>query len=486
MSEFDRPNSVYSKALDAVKNKQHVQVQKFQFQKQNKKNGNQLYQMTDVTVGTSVILSSSSKTYDAHREPSFNVWIWADTLEQVQESGGEGVSDDAPQSRPTQAKSTKSINRTLSLQQQKHIMTEVVFGDQVHPTKKSKIEPFQRNQHGCQGHFYSSVVAHLNASSVDSGPFKIAPATVDKTKDFVETGVIARKQVLQQKYGEKFMERKDWDTFNDRPSADEDESFETAIRDEINSMFDALVYGSHESEAGAVSSNAGSNPVYTIEDDEELASVANGGVKRKREHKLEPVKPKATNSVVQFEERTQAISKMLESLTAIMAQPDQSASVAPSGGHASSSPGFDSELKPLLASLLALPKPPGTTTTCELLATGLGRYGIIKLSELQEMDRSEAAKILTGLTWSPMQIAKVLPKEVLHHSQEPASVTNVCSICQEELVFNQARNAFENVIFTACQHGFHINCLATHRRIASNALHGENNPKCPNCNCELL
>jgi hypothetical protein len=32
----------------------------------------------------------------------------------------------------------------------------------------------------------------------------------------------------------------------------------------------------------------------------------------------------------------------------------------------------------------------------------------------------------------------------------PATDVQLCSICQEELVFNQARNAFENVIFTAC------------------------------------
>ena len=66
------------------------------------------------------------------------------------------------------------------------------------------------------------------------------------------------------------------------------------------------------------------------------------------------------------------------------------------------------ELKPLLHSLLTLPKPPGTTATCEVLATGLGKYGIISLSELHEIDRAEADLILKGLNWSPMQIAKVL------------------------------------------------------------------------------
>jgi hypothetical protein len=483
MSAFDRPSSVYCKALEAVKNKEHVQVQKFQFQKQNTRNGCQLYKMTDLTNQSSVVLSSASKTYDAHREPTFNVWIWADTLEPVQEIGGEG---DAPLEKSTLSKSTKTINRNLTLQQQKHIMIQVLFGDQIHPTTKIKIEPFQRHRFGFQGHFYTSVVTHLNASSADSGPFKVAPATVDKTKDFVETGVIARMQNLKQKYGENFMDRKDWNTFNDRPDSD-DGSFESAMRDEINSMFDALVYGSYEPEAGGNGGAASSksNPVYTPADDDVLAAAANGGAKRpKREHVLEPVKPKAVNSVAQYEERTSAITKMVDSLHSIMA--DQSASAAPSVGRANSSPAFNPELKPLLASLLALPNPPGTTTTCELLATGLGRYGIIKLAELQEMDRGDAEKILTGLNWSPMQIAKVLPKVVVHQSPEPASATNVCTICLEELVFNQARNVFENVIFTACQHGFHINCLATHRRTAASALHGENNPKCPNCNCELL
>ena len=413
MSAFDRPNSVYCKALEAVKNKEHVQVQKFQFQRQNTKNGYQFYKMTNVTDLSSVVLSSTSKTYDAHREPNFNVWIWADTLEPVEEIGAEGGGE----AKSTQAKTTKSINRTLTLTQQKHIMIEVVFGDQIHPTKKIKIEPFQRNRFGNQGHFYTSVVTHLNASSAESGPFKVAPATVDKTKDFVETGVIAREQVLKQKYGEKFMDRRDWNTFNDRPDSDDDGTFDSAMRDEINSMFDALVYGSHEPEAPE---GEGSKHAYTEEDDDKLAETANGGSKRKRDHALEPVKPKAHNSVVQFEERTNAITKMVESLHSIMAQTDQSATVAPSGGRANSSPGFDPELKPLLASLLALPNPPGTTTTCELLATGLGRYGIIKLAELQEMDRSDAEKILTGLNWSPMQIAKVLPKVVVQPAGPPA------------------------------------------------------------------
>ena len=106
MSAFDRPNSVYCKALEAVKNKEHVQVQKFQFQKQNTRNGYQVYKMTDVTNLSSVELSSTSKTYDAHREPNFNVWIWADTFEPVQEIDGEGGGE----AKPTQAKSTKSIN----------------------------------------------------------------------------------------------------------------------------------------------------------------------------------------------------------------------------------------------------------------------------------------------------------------------------------------------------------------------------------------
>jgi hypothetical protein len=412
MGEFDNPRSVYSVSLKAVAEKEHKQVQKFQFQKQNKKNGQQLYKMTDVTTGTSVILSSASKVYDWHRQPDCNVWIWADTFEQVDVDAEAADVHERPKATVQKNAFSKQINRTLNLQQQKHILTEVVFGDQIHPTKKIKIEPFQRNQHGCQGHFYASVCAHLNSSSAESGPFKNAPATVERIKDFIEIGVNDRMKVLQEKYGEKFKERRDWDTFNDRPSADEDETVETILKAEINSLFDALVYGSFEPQRDSSSSESTivGSAAYTGEDDETLANVVNaGGLKRKREHKLESVKPKSVNSIVQFEQRTSAITEMVKSLTAIMAQPE-SASIAPTGrpSATASLSDFDSELKPLLQSLLGLPKPPGTTAICEALAMGLGKYGIISLSELHEMKLEDAESILKGLNWSPMQIAKVL------------------------------------------------------------------------------
>ena len=98
----------------------------------------------------------------------------------------------------------------------------------------------------------------------------------------------------------------------------------------------------------------------------------------------------------------------MKSLTALMGQPE-SASIAPTGRPSASSSDFDPEMRPLLQSLLALPKPPGTTAICESLAMGLGKYGIISLSELHEMDRADAEAILQELKWSPMQITKVLP-----------------------------------------------------------------------------
>ena len=421
MGEFDNPRSVYSMSLKAVADKVHKQVQKFQFQKQNKRNGQQLYKMTDVTTGSSVILSAASTIYNKHREPDFNVWIWADTFERVEDNVDAEVALTAQGGTAAvtvQKKgSSKQINRNLSLIQQKHILTEVVFGEQIHPTKKTKIEPFQRNVHGQNGHFYASVVAHVNASSKKEGPFHSAPATVDKTKDFVEIGVNDRMKVLQGQYGDDFMARKDWDTFNDRPADEEEETRDTILKAEINSLFDALVYGAHEPRSSSAESTVAGEvaaAAYSPEGDKNVADVANGSnetKKRKREHKLEPVKPKAANSVIQFEQRTNAISDMVKSLTSFMTQP-ASASIAPSSDHSvasMSSPGFDMELKPLLDSLLALPKPPGTTATCEVLATGLGKYGIISLSELHEMKHAEAELILKGLNWSPMQIAKVLP-----------------------------------------------------------------------------
>ena len=420
MSEYDNPNSVYCKSLQAVENKEHKQIQKFQFQKQNKKNGQQLYKMTDVTTGVHAMLSSSSRVYDKHREPEFNVWIWADTFERVEDNVDAEVAPTAQGGTAAvtvQKKgSSKQINRNLSLIQQKHILTEVVFGEQIHPTKKTKIEPFQRNVHGQNGHFYASVVAHVNASSKKEGPFHSAPATVDKTKDFVEIGVNDRMKVLQEKYGANYMERRDWDTFNDRPSDEEQETQDTILKSEINSLFDALVYGTHEPQSSSsVSTVAGEAAAYSPKGDKDLAAVVNGGnekIKRKRDHKLEPVKPKSTNSVVQFEQRTSAIGDMLKSLTAFMGQ-SESASIAPTGRPSvfaiASSSDFDPEMRPLLQSLLDLPKPPGTTAICESLAMGLGKYGIISLSELHDMKREEAEFILKGLNWSPMQIAKVLP-----------------------------------------------------------------------------
>jgi hypothetical protein len=406
MSEYDNPHSVYCKSLKAVADREHKQVQKFQFQKQNKKNGHQLYKMTDVTNGNDVILSSASKVYDQHREPEFNVWIWADTFERVD---NDDLEAHAVVGATVQKKgSSKQINRTLSLTQQKHILIEVVFGEQIHPRKQTRIEPFLRNVQGNTGHFYASVVAHLNASSVKEGPFHLAPATVDKIKDFIDIGVTDRMKVLKEKYGEKFMERKDWDTFSDRPAdKDAEETRETILQDEINSLFDALVYGAHEPQKESSSG-------YTGDDDVELSNVVNDGKnkKRKREHKTEPVKPKSTNNVIQFEQRTSVISDMVKSLTSIM-QPE-SASVAPTvrPSPTASSSEFDPELQPLLQSLLGLPKPPGTTAICESLAMGLGKYGIISLSELHEMVPADAESVLKGLNWSPMQIDKVLHAKV--------------------------------------------------------------------------
>jgi hypothetical protein len=403
MSEYDNPNSVYCKSLKAVADKESKQVQKFQFQKQNKKGGQQLYKMTDVTTGIDVILSSSSKVYDKHREPEFNVWIWADTFDPVDDDDLEAAAHAVVGATVQKKGSSKQINRTLSLTQKKHILTEVVFGEQIHPRKQTRIEPFLRNVQGNTGHFYASVVAHLNASSVKEGPFHLAPATVDKIKDFIDIGVIDRMKFLKENYGEKFMERKDWDTFSDRPTdKDAEETRDTILQDEINSMFDALVYGAHEPPKESSSG-------YTGSDDEELAKVVNDGktLKRKREHKLEPVKPKSTNSVVQFDQRTSAIGDMMKSLTALMGQPE-SASIAPTGRPSASSSDFDPEMRPLLQSLLALPKPPGTTAICESLAMGLGKYGIISLSELHEMVPADAESVLKGLHWSPMQIEKVL------------------------------------------------------------------------------
>ena len=80
-------------------------------------------------------------------------------------------------------------------------------------------------------------------------------------------------------------------------------------------MFDALVYGAFEPNRESSSSSESTvvaGAAYLPEDDTTLAHVVNGGGQKKREHKLEPVKPKSTNSVVQFEQRTSAIGEMMK------------------------------------------------------------------------------------------------------------------------------------------------------------------------------
>jgi hypothetical protein len=53
---------------------------------------------------------------------------------------------------------------------------------------------------------------------------------------------------------EGYMARKDWDTFNDRPADEEEETRDTILKAEINSLFDAIVYGAHEPRSSSAES----------------------------------------------------------------------------------------------------------------------------------------------------------------------------------------------------------------------------------------
>jgi hypothetical protein len=127
---------------------------------------------------------------------------------------------------------------------------------------------------------------------------------------------------LKEKYSETFMERKDWDTFNDRPSDKDAEEYRKTILQDGKNSLGALVWDVHEP---AQKSSSG----YTSRDDEKIIKVVNDGnnPKRKKEQTIEPVEQKSTNRVLQFDQRIFVINDMVKSPTAIM-QPDR-ASVAP-------------------------------------------------------------------------------------------------------------------------------------------------------------
>jgi hypothetical protein len=247
--------TAYESALSVVAQKKHVLVHQFQFKKLEKSGGLQWWNVRNLKTGADQRISDNLRQYEKLRDILNNKLIWADTLEEQNEEeieaefiAHETNAIQRPKKRPlpsadassaplapgndesseseggdtadtvvagknkvAKSKPSKKINRVFNLCQQQSILSEVVFGN--HQNKKGdKICPFQRSVHGNNGHFYDSVIAKLNEP--EDGPFKDAPAVKVSVKAWIETAINLRKGHLEDKYGEQYMKRNDWDVYD--------------------------------------------------------------------------------------------------------------------------------------------------------------------------------------------------------------------------------------------------------------------------------
>ena len=147
---------------------------------------------------------------------------------------------------------------------------------------------------------------------------------------------------------------------------------------------------------------------HTEEEEQQMQDSHADGITSKqgaKRFRVEKVKEKPVNHVSQLQEQhndlTSLISDMLK-----MPQPDSSALPA-----AAAVVPEDAGLTALRVALMGLPKPPGLPFVCQKLAEGLASTGITSLQELldyRDTDYAATAAILTGLSWSPLQVHKVL------------------------------------------------------------------------------
>jgi hypothetical protein len=398
--------TVYESSLKAVADREHSLVYQFQFKKLERANSMQWWNVRDLKTGKDIKIHDSGRTYADLRDPTKNKLIWADTLlEQTEAELFGDAPAPAPAFAPAPIVRAKRINREFNLSQQQAILTEVVFGSHKNPKTSATISPFHRNDHGNNGHFFASVVTHLN--SHEDGPFVTARAVQETVKTFVESAVEARRIQLESKYGSNYMQRVGWDVYSeddDEDGSTVEDAMNTKTKCQIAEMLDALIYRQFDSSEGSF--KADSKPAYTESDDVALSNEANGENKKRARTFPEKVRPKSTSAVAQIESNRDELSGFLATIKDILSVP---AAAALNMSPATQAPDpFDAELLPLLNALKSLNDPPGTTAVCKNLVSSLGNYGITTLEELRAMEESEACTILKELKWTTLQIKKVL------------------------------------------------------------------------------
>ncbi len=129
-------------------------------------------------------------------------------------------------------------------------------------------------------------------------------------KAWIETAINLRKRHLEDKYGEEYMKRNDWDVYDYCENAGEEDATVAKSADQIRAilldkqkrsieeMLDALVYCAFDAEDG--SKQPPFSLAYTDKDDDDLSNTANGraaGNKRTRPQHMETVRPKSHSAV---------------------------------------------------------------------------------------------------------------------------------------------------------------------------------------------
>jgi hypothetical protein len=450
--------TVYESSLQHVQQKKHVLVHQFQFQKMEISGGTQWWNVRNLKTGSDQKISGTGKLYESLRDITNNKLIWADTLLERSEQeleddfaaaekeenarrekinaarvgGGPSapaavvVNDSkaasapnaadldlqsapavldqapAPPSKSAAPKAGKKINREYKLPQQQAILNEVVFG--VHKNRKGqRICAFRRNDHGNNGAFFLSVTANLNRDSTN-GPFKEAPAVQDTVRAFTESSVEARKTFLEAKYGKEYMNRPDWNIYDDdlpfAADASDEIKLNYKLQSSIAECLDSLVYGAFEADAPPTVGK------YDDKDDDALADKADG--KAGKRPCLEKMREKTVSIVQQLSSKQDGLAELFKSVSSLITSPMPAFAAPAMLQAAPPADQFDQELLPLFDSLKNLADPPGTSTACKLLASSLGNYGITKLDELRAMKDDEACDLLKELKWSALQIQKVL------------------------------------------------------------------------------
>lgn len=288
----------------------------------------------------------------------------------------------------------KTLIREFSPHQRYDILNEALYGE--HSNKEGKtIDVAHRSKYGNVGPFYASICAVLN-DGMSYPSFKLQKAVQSTVKSHVDDEVAAHKARLVSQYGEDFHRHDEFMVydFGTSQTNDEDEELNDDFYNRQILMFlDALVFAdvSDDKEPDA-------EPRHTEAQEKQLEEEKVDGKKRRR---VEKVREKPINHVVQLQEQHNGLTSLINSIVSMTSE----------GPRPAAAESVDPGVIAIKNSLTNLPAPPGLPAVCHKLAEGLAGYGFCTLQELlttRDSNYQSASAILAGLQWSPLQISRVL------------------------------------------------------------------------------